>query len=355
MKKGLRFSEAWFQRGLWLIAILFANFLIGLGSLVVSDLPRVDNVPRLEDFVDQRVAKPLRDRIDAADVTLKQNNDETARAQLLLDAARNDTRQARAAFQNWIASRTATTEAAQNPEIARRTQELDALVARERTAERAVEALRQRALAVRTEQQQARTQLDTLEDAGRKELERAMRASELRVFGLRLALTLPLLAIAGWLFVKQRKSRYWPFVWGFIFFAGFAFFVELVPYLPSYGGYVRYLVGIVLTGVIGHYAIRALQRYLERQREAERQPDSARRQMLDYDVAQSRLAKKICPGCERPIATDDPQRNFCMHCGICLFNKCTQCDARKNAFAHYCHACGAGTVEPETAAGTGMA
>lgn len=355
MKKGLRFSEAWFQRGLWLIAIVFANFLIGLGSLVVSDLPRVDNTPRLEDFVDQATAGPLRQRIDAADVTLKQNNDETARAQLLLDAARNDTRQARAAFQNWIASRTATTEAAQNPEIARRTQELDALVARERTAERTVEGLRQRALAVRTEQQQARDQLNTLEESGRKELERAMRASELRVFGLRLALTLPLLAIAGWLFVKHRKSRYWPFVWGFIFFAGFAFFVELVPYLPSYGGYVRYLVGIVLTGVIGHYAIRALQRYLERQREAERQPDSARRQMLDYDVAQSRLAKKICPGCERPIATDDPQRNFCMHCGICLFNKCTQCDARKNAFAHYCHACGTGTTERAAPAEAGAA
>lgn len=345
MKKGLRFSEAWFRRGLWLIAIIFACFLNGLGGLIVSDLPQVEDTPQLETFVDQKVAHPLRQRIEAADATLKQNGDETARAQLLLDAARNDTRQARAAFQNWIASRTATTEAAQNPEIARRTQELDALVARERAAERAVEALRERSLAVRTERQQAQTQLDTLEDAGREKLEHAMRASELRVFGLRLAVTLPLLAIAGWLFVKHRKSRYWPFVWGFIFFAGFAFFVELVPYLPSYGGYVRYLVGIVLTALIGHYAIRALQRYLERQREAERQPDSARRRMLDYDVAQSRLAKKICPGCERPVSTEDPLRNFCMHCGICLFNKCTQCDARKNAFAHYCHACGSQAAE----------
>jgi hypothetical protein len=355
MKKGLRFSEAWFQRGLWLIAIIFANFLIGLGSLVVSDLPHVDESPRLEQFVDQTTAQPLRQRIGSADTALKQIGDETARAQLILDAARNDTRQARAAFQTWIASRTATSESAQNPEIARRTQELDALVARERTAERTVEGLRQRALAIRTEQGQVRDQLSTLEDAGRKELERAQRASELRVFALRLAVTLPLLAIAGWLFVKQRKSRYWPFVWGFIFFAGFAFFVELVPYLPSYGGYVRYLVGILLTGVIGHYAIRALQRYLERQREVERQPDSARRQMLDYDVAQSRLAKKICPGCERPVSTDDPQRNFCMHCGICLFNKCAKCDSRKNAFAHYCHACGSASVETSETPATGTA
>ena len=54
------------------------------------------------------------------------------------------------------------------------------------------------------------------------------------MFLYRLMLTLPLLVIAGW-----------PFVWGSICFALFAFFVELVPYLPSYGGYIRYVVGII--------------------------------------------------------------------------------------------------------------
>ena len=92
---------------------------------------------------------------------------------------------------------------------------------------------------------------------------------ELRVFLYRLALTLPLLAIAGWLFVKKRQATYCPFVWGFILFALFAFFVELVPYLPSYGGYVRYVVGIVVTVLIGRQAIVSLNRYLEKQKLAE--------------------------------------------------------------------------------------
>ena len=52
--------------------------------------------------------------------------------------------------------------------------------------------------------QRAQAELSSLEDAARDTYMEEQRAQELRVFGYRLALTLPLLAVAGWLFKKHR-------------------------------------------------------------------------------------------------------------------------------------------------------
>ena len=51
MGKALRLSEKWFRRGLWLVALVFASFLIGLGGTVVGDLPQVESAQTLEDFM----------------------------------------------------------------------------------------------------------------------------------------------------------------------------------------------------------------------------------------------------------------------------------------------------------------
>src|SRR5690606_24043876 len=251
-----------------------------------------------------------------------------------------DNQAARETFSNWLATRRATAQGEHDDELVRRTRELDALRQVEREAQTAVQQQQQAGLDARQRLERAQAELGQLERQAREAYERAGRAQELRVFGYRLALTLPLLLVAGWLFKRHRKGASWPFVWGFIFFALFAFFVELVPYLPSYGGYVRYVVGIVLTVVGGRYAIQALQRYLERQKQAEALPDTQRRRELDYDLAQARLTKNVCPGCERAVDLKDGKTDFCPHCGLCLFDRCGHCQTRKSAFARYCFSCG---------------
>ena len=60
MSKSLRLTEKWMQRGLWLVALVFASFLIGLGGTLVGDLPQVEKPQTLEDFMDKAAAQALR-------------------------------------------------------------------------------------------------------------------------------------------------------------------------------------------------------------------------------------------------------------------------------------------------------
>lgn len=340
MGKALRWSEKWFRRGLWLVAFVFASFLIGLGSQLVGDLPRVQAPVRLEDFVDQTQAAPLRARLKALEGSAQDAQQALEQAQLQRSKARSESQDARETYANWLAARSVTERREDNPEVLARNRQLDALKQAERRAQEALEAQQQAQLDARQASDAARAQLGALEEAAREPWRAAQRSAELRVFLYRLALTLPLLLLAGWLFAKKRHGTWWPFVWGFIFFALFAFFVELVPYLPSYGGYVRYVVGIAITALVGRWAIVALNRYLERQKQAEALPEQERRQELGYDLALERLAKGLCPGCERGVDLKNEKIDFCPHCGIGLFDHCGACSTRKSAFARYCHACG---------------
>lgn len=349
MSKALRLSEKWFRRGLWLVAVVFAGFLIGLGGTIVGDLPKVETPLQVDDFLDRAEAEKLRAQI--RDQRQAEQDAQTAleQAQLQRSKARSESQAARETFNNWLAARSVTQRVEHDPEVMARTKALDGLKQTEQRTQQAVEVQQQALLDARQAATAAQRQLSRMESSAYEKLGVERRKVELRVFLYRLALTLPLLVVAGWLFVKKRKGTYWPFVWGFIFFALFAFFVELVPYLPSYGGYVRYVVGISITVLVGRYAILALNRYLERQKQAESMSDQERRKELGYDVALARLAKNVCPGCERLVDLKNDKIDFCPHCGIGLFDRCGHCSTRKSAFARFCHACGTGAAAREGA------
>lgn len=340
MSKALRLSEKWFRRGLWLVAVVFACFLIGLGGVIVDDLPRVETPLHLDDFLDRSQAAALRAKIDDAQQVEHQAQAALEQAQLVWDRARGESQASRETFENWLATRSVTQQAENDPELIARTRALDTLKDIERRAQQAVDAQRQALLDARQAADAATRQLETMRLDAREQFQAELHKAELRVFLYRLALTLPLLVVAGWLFARKRKSTYWPFVWGFIYFALFAFFIELVPYLPSYGGYVRYTVGIIVTILAGYAAIRGLERYLERQRQAEALPEDERRRGLGYDAALARLSKSVCPGCERKVDLADGVTDFCPHCGIGLYVSCGYCGARKSAFTRFCPQCG---------------
>jgi predicted RNA-binding Zn-ribbon protein involved in translation (DUF1610 family) len=348
MSKGLRLTEKWLQRALWLVALAFAGFLIGLGGKLVENLADVEATPTMEQFIDPAQLAALRGEEEQAEKRQTLARERHEQAEEKYRVAQSNTKSARATFDNWLATRSVTARPDQDPELLARTEALDTLEADERRALGAVEAQRQALLDATQQAERAMRRRGDLEFPAHMKRDAAIQSQTLRIFGYRLALTLPLLLAAGWLFRHKRKGPSWPFAWGFIFFALFAFFFELVPYLPSYGGYVRYIVGIIVTVAAGRYAIAALQHYLARQKENEAMPDVQRRQTLRYDTALARLDKNVCPGCERPVDLKDGKTDYCPHCGIGLFDRCGGCTARKNAFGRFCFACG-------TAANTSLA
>ena len=348
MSKGLRLTEKWLHRALWLVALVFAGFLIGLGGKLVENLADVEEPPSVEQFIEPAQLAAVRAEEGEAEKLQTLARERHDQAVEKHGVAQSNTRSARATFDDWLATRSVTARADQDYELISRTKSIEALEAEERRALGAVEAQRQALLDATQQAERATRRRAELELPALMKRDAAAEALTLRVFAYRLALTLPLLIAAGWLFKHKRKTPSWPFAWGFIFFALFVFFFELVPYLPSYGGYVRYVVGIIVTVVAGRHAIAALQRYLARQKETEALPDVQRRQTLRYDMVLTRLDKGVCPGCERQVDLKDATTDFCPHCGIGLFDRCGGCATRKNAFGRFCFACG-------TAANTSLA
>ena len=196
MSKALRLSEKWFRFGLWIVAFIFASFLIGLGGTVVQNLPKVEQRYTLEDFIDKPAATLTRSEIKLTQQTRQTAQESLDQARLKHNAARANSATARETFNNWLATRHATQRSDQDPELISRTQELDELKITERQALTGVEAQQQILLDAQQAESHAQSRLRELEQAASTELVKALRSQELRVFGYRLALTLPLLGFS---------------------------------------------------------------------------------------------------------------------------------------------------------------
>jgi hypothetical protein len=330
------------QLASWVIAIVFAVFLNMLGSLVIRDMafaPR-GGPPAIEQFADA----PAKARLDASRRDLQAQRDALdARADAMEVArgrAAKEYADEKESFRNWVATRSVTGDSTKDPDILARTRKLDALQAVTINWQHQIDAIGDQQRALASQQAQLDAQISDADAAAERRLDEATRHYELQVFGLRLALTLPILLVAVWLFIRYRKARYWPFVYGFGLFALSAFFIELVPYLPDFGGYVRVLVGIALTVFAGLYMLKAFQRYAERKRLELQQDQGERARTIGYEKAVRSLEKKRCPSCDKQWNLGGEDSTFCVHCGLRLFNVCG-CGGRNFFFFPHCHQCGA--------------
>ena len=336
----------------WVIAIAFAIFLNMLGSLVIRDMafaPR-GGPPAIEQFADA----PVKARLDAARRDLQAQRDALDEKAEIMQVARGraakDYADAKESFRNWLATRSVTGDSTKDPDLLARTRKLDALQAVAIDWQHQIDAIGDQQRALQSQQAQLDAQVADADAAAEQRYDEATRHYEVQVFGLRLVLTLPILLVAIWLFIRYRKARYWPFVYGFGLFALSAFFIELVPYLPNFGGYIRVLVGIALTVFAGLYMMRAFLRYAERKRLELQQDQGERARTIGYEKAVHSLEKKRCPSCDKQWNLGGDDSTFCVHCGLRLFNQCG-CGGRNFFFFPHCHQCGAGQGNASAAPG----
>ena len=339
MRKGLRWTEQWMRRALWLVAFVFAGFLIGLGNQVVDNVIYLAPVPDAEHFLDPAKAGPLKAamRAGAAGARGGRCGARTGAA----EAPRRPGEHAERARGLRQLDRDPPRDGAARPGRGTDRAQPRARQARgaERTALAAVKCQEQVALDAKQAQQKAtpRTRRCCSRPGNRPHGGRAARRSA------RSSCTAwrDPAAAAGRrrLFKHKRNGTYWPFTWGFIFFALFAFFVELVPYLPSYGGYVRYGVGILVTVLVGRYAIRWLHAGSRARRRSKRMPDAQRRTRCATTSRWPHRQGRV-PVLRARHHYKDEHLAHCPHCGIGLFDRCPACNARKNAFVRYCFSCG---------------
>lgn len=347
--KAARRPLFWFNLGMWIVSFVIASLFIQLGALVMSDVPTAGNRIALADYVEPDLLADVDSRMTRNETALADTRRAIEDAEFVLSSRTLDYQNQRASFENWIKTRTATAADSQNADVVKRVQAIEDLKIAERDAQRTIEDLRVTELTQRRAQQDLVAEKHAIENAAIVPFEKARSREVLKVFGLRLALTLPLLLLSGWLIAQKRRSQYWPVYRGFVIFALFAFFIELVPYLPSYGGYVRYVVGIVLALLFAHFAIRGMNRYLAQKESEEQRPETEKRNAIAYETAVKKISDGVCPSCDRQFGDvklskgekpGETDVDYCVHCGFCLFARCANCHTRENSFFKFCGSCG---------------
>ncbi|MFK7752082.1 MAG: hypothetical protein AB8B51_05990 [Sedimentitalea sp.] len=347
--KAIRRPMFWYGLLMWVLSFVFSALLIQLGALIMSDVPTAGNRIAQQDFVDTAQLATLDTQIDETQATLRSTENNIEDARFLVTSRALDYQNQRASFENWIKTRSATQSQSQNEQVVARVQAIELLKLEERNAQRTVEELTQQIVQANRTLQDLRAQRSQVLSDANAPYQKAREFEVLKVFMLRLVLTVPLLLLAAWLVFKKRQSPYWPVYRGFTIFALFAFFVELVPYLPSYGGYVRYVVGIAIALLFAHFSTKGMARYLKNKSLEEKRPETEKRKLIAYETAVKKISGGVCPSCDRPFGAKKARRgetlpeakvDYCVHCGFCLFNKCANCGERENSFYKFCGACG---------------
>lgn len=339
----------------YFISGILCWFLILLTGRVLDDLGQSVPFPERATFENRALLFTLNMQRDSLTRIVESYDVKAAQLTKASELAQQNYQTAKESFENWLQARKVLGEPSKDREVIAKTEALDGYYKIQQDWNQAYSKIQDTVGIYQGAIEQVNGAVAQEEERAGKLAYRAEQQYDLKVFLIRLLFILPILFLGIYFYVKFRNHQYWPLFLGFTLYSLYAFFVGLIPYLPSYGGYVRYSVGIVLSTVGGYYAINNIRAYMEwRKRELQKSTEE-RAEKVEFDTAFKAFEQHVCPSCGKDfifknwtLAHQNPAdaglqvSNYCRQCGFELYKNCSQCGEKHFAHLPFCSHCGAG-------------
>jgi len=337
------------------ISTILCIFLILLSNRIIGDLDSTTNRPYSRDFEDKIALSELDKNIDAQNTELENLYSKKETVEKTIETAKENHANEKQSFDNWLQTRKTLGSPDKDQEVVARVKKLDEFYQIEQEWRAQLNTLQVQISETQKKEQQIQKSIDKEQDVAYEKYGKALKKYDLKVFLIRLIFVAPILALGIFFFICCRRHKFYPLFFGFTLFSLYAFFFGLVPYLPSYGGYVRYSVGVLLTVGLGYYAIKRIRQFIEQKQAELKISTQERAKKIQTTVAEKALENHFCPSCGKDflmrkwefpatkiIETDIYKyvTTFCRHCGMELFKQCENCGTKNFAHLPFCSLCG---------------
>jgi len=337
------------------ISIILCVFLILLSNRIIGDLDNTTNSPYQTDFENKNVLAELDKNIEVQNAELDNLYSKQGTIEKTIATAKDNYANEKQSFDNWLETRKTLGSPDKDKEVISRAKKLDEFYKVEQEWRAELNTLQTQINEVQNKKQEIQQSIDKEQDVAYAKYAKALKKYDLKVFIIRLIFVAPILALGIFFFIRFRRHKFYPLFFAFTLFSLYAFFFGLVPYLPSYGGYVRYSVGIVLTAGLGYYAIKRIRQFIEQKQAELKISTQERAKKIQTTVAEKALENHFCPSCGKDFlirkwelpakktVEEDIYKyvtTFCRHCGMELFKQCDNCGTKNFAHLPFCSQCG---------------
>jgi len=339
----------------YIIAIVLCGFLVATSSKIMYDVDSWEDSPQIEEFQNAELLNDLQLEIDSIYILQASKIEKQSNIQNTINIADSNYTNAKRSFDNWLAARKTVGSPNSDKEVITRAKELDNYYETKQEWQKELAIINDSILLYDNEVLVVQEIVNQDNSRAYEEQEVAIRKYDLKVFLMRLLFIFPILLIGIFFIFKFRKHKYWPLFLGFVLFSFYSFFFGLLPYLPSYGGYIRYAVGIILSVIFGIYFINKIKSFIEKKKNELKISGTERAKSVEIETAEKALDNHICPSCGKDFIIKQWDKssskkvkvegfgivtNFCRFCGLELFTKCTKCGSENFAHLPFCSTCG---------------